>query len=64
MLGGAWIHALAPEVFLKPVLSEIGASTPTRGLFLLDTDAEAGFAQSATLAAWLTVARRQLPRRL
>ena len=64
MLGGDYRHSLAPEVFLKPVLSEIGASTPTRGLFLLDTDAEAGFAQSATLAAWLAVARRQLPRRL
>jgi FMN reductase len=38
MLGGDWRHSLAPEVFLKPVLSEIGASTPYRGLFLLDSD--------------------------
>ena len=43
MLGGDWRHALAPEVFLKPVLAEIGASSPTRGLFLLDSEAtEAG----------------------
>lgn len=61
MLGGDWRHSLAPEVFLKPVLAEIGASTPTRGLFLLDSDAEAGFARSPTLTAWLDVARRQLP---
>lgn len=61
MLGGDWRHSLAPEVFLKPVLSEIGASVPTRGLFLLDSDADAGFAQSSTLAEWLDVARHALP---
>jgi FMN reductase len=61
MLGGDWRHALAPEVFLKPVLAEIGASTPTRGLFLLDSDAVPGFDRSPTLASWLEVARRQLP---
>jgi FMN reductase len=61
MLGGDWRHSLAPEVFLKPVLSEIGASLPTRGLFLLDSDAETGFAHSPTLNAWLDVARGQLP---
>lgn len=38
MLGGDWRHSLAPEVFLKPVLNEIGASTPYPGLFLLDSD--------------------------
>jgi FMN reductase len=63
MLGGDWRHSLAPEVFLKPVLAEIGASTPTRGLFLLDADADPGFAQSPTLLEWLEVARRQLPAR-
>jgi FMN reductase len=61
MLGGDWRHSLAPEVFLKPVLVEIGASTPTRGLFLLDSDADTGFAQSPTLTAWLDIARLQLP---
>ena len=57
MLGGDWRHSLAPEVHLKPVLAEIGASSPTRGLFLLDSD----WAGSAALAGWLEVARTQLP---
>jgi FMN reductase len=57
MLGGDWRHSLAPEVFLKPVLAELGAATPTRGLFLLDSDATA---QSAALTAWLDRARPQL----
>ena len=61
MLGGDARHALAVEVFLKPVLAEIGASTPTRGLFLLDSDAAAGFDRSPTLVDWLETARHQLP---
>jgi FMN reductase len=61
MLGGDWRHSLAVEVFLKPVLAEIGASTPTRGLFLLDSDAAAGFAESPTLTEWLAAARPLLP---
>ena len=40
MLGGAWNHGLAPEVFLKPVLVELGANCPVRGLYLLDSDYE------------------------
>jgi FMN reductase len=56
MLGGHWRHALAPEVFLKPVLNEIGASTPTAGLFLLDSEWDAPDA----LSGWLPAARRQL----
>lgn len=60
MLGGDWRHSLAPEVFLKPVLAELGASMPTRGLFLLDSD----YAQSDTMDSWLKVARTQLPRHL
>jgi FMN reductase len=56
MLGGDWRHSLAPEVFLKPVLAELGASCPTRGLFLLDSD----YAESEALANWLEVARAQL----
>ncbi|WP_375500462.1 NADPH-dependent FMN reductase [uncultured Jatrophihabitans sp.] len=64
MLGGGLQHALAPEAFLRPVLSEIGASMPTRALYLLDSDAEAGFAQSPTLAEWLQTARPQLAGRV
>jgi FMN reductase len=57
MLGADWRHSLAPEAFLKPVLAELGASCPTRGLFLLDAD----ITDSAALNNWLQVARLQLP---
>ena len=56
MLGGHWKHALAPELLLKPVLVEIGATCPTAGLFLLDSDFEA----SDTLESWLERARPQI----
>jgi FMN reductase len=56
MLGGHWQHALAPELFLKPVLVEVGATCPTRGLFLLDTE----YAGGETLDAWLERARPQV----
>ena len=56
MLGGAWVHALAPEVFLKPVLVELGASCPVRGLYLLDSDYES----PAGLDDWIESARRFL----
>jgi FMN reductase len=56
MLGGHWQHALAPELLLKPVLVEIGATCPTRGLFLLDSDYEGG----EVLDAWLERARPQV----
>jgi FMN reductase len=36
MLGAGPGHALAPELLLKPVLVELGATAPTRGLYLLD----------------------------
>lgn len=58
-LGGDWRHSLAPEVFLKPVLAELGASLPTRGLFLLDSDPT-----GPALREWLDTAVRQLPERL
>jgi FMN reductase len=56
MLGGHWKHALAPEVFLKPVLNEIGASTPTVGLYLLDSEWDAPDA----FDGWLRPARQRL----
>jgi FMN reductase len=58
MLGAAMGHALAPEAFLKPVLAELGASCPVRGLYLLETD----YASDAVLAPWLESARRFLPK--
>lgn len=57
MLGGAYNHALAPELTLRPVLVEIGASCPAPGLYLLDSEYET----SPDLDAWLTVARKFVP---
>jgi len=37
MLGGGPTHALAPELFLRPLLTELGAVVPVRGLYVLDT---------------------------
>lgn len=56
MLGAGQQHALAPELLLKPVLVEIGAMCPVRGLFLLDTDTSLTGAQQ-----WLELARRYVP---
>ncbi len=56
MLGGHWKHALAAELLLKPVLVELGATCPTAGLFLLESE----FARSDELASWLERARPQV----
>jgi FMN reductase len=56
MLGGSPYHALAGELTLKPVLSEIGCSCPTPALFLLDSAWEA----SPELDAWVERAREVL----
>jgi FMN reductase len=53
MLGGDLRHSLAPEVFLKPVLVELGASCPTRGLFVLETD----YLGSPSIDSWLETSR-------
>jgi FMN reductase len=34
MLGAGPTHALAPELLLKPILVELGATAPTQGLYL------------------------------
>ena len=49
MLGAGPGHALAPEHTLRPVLVELGASTPTRGLYLLDSN----FTDPEVLDRWL-----------
>ncbi|CAM3931649.1 NADPH-dependent FMN reductase [Smaragdicoccus niigatensis] len=56
LVGGDWRHSLAPEVHLKPVLAELGASTPTRGLFLLDCE----LLDSEAFSAWFEIAIAQL----
>lgn len=56
MLGAGPGHALAPEAYLRPVLSELGASIPTRALYLLDSaydDAEA-------FEPWLAASRDRI----
>jgi FMN reductase len=56
MLGGGPGHALAPEHTLRPVLVELGASTPTRALYVIDRD----WANPEVLDAWLATARPQV----
>jgi FMN reductase len=40
MVGAAPIHALATEVHLRPLLVELGASVPSRGLYVLESQLE------------------------
>jgi FMN reductase len=54
MLGAGPHHAMAPELLLKPVLVELGASCPAPALYLLDSDWE----DSAATTAWLPSAQR------
>lgn len=56
MLGGHWKHALAADLLLKPVLVELGATCPTAGLFLLESE----FAEGPALDSWLALARPQV----
>jgi FMN reductase len=52
MVGAGPAHSLAVEHQLRPVLIEIGASCPTRGLYVLDNELDTLDAQ---LADWLAV---------
>jgi FMN reductase len=57
MVGAGSQHALAVEVHLRPVLVELGARLPTRGLYVT----EGQFAElDAVLAAWLAEAAPRL----
>ena len=42
-------HALAPEVFLKPVLVELGATVPAPALYLNDKQ----YSEPASTEVWL-----------
>lgn len=53
MLGGSPAHALAPELTLRPILTELGATVPGRALYLVDRDHE----DPAAYAAWLEIHR-------
>lgn len=57
MLGGAGTHALAVEHALRPLLVELGATVPTRGLFVLDS----AHADPAPYDAWFATAQQLLP---
>jgi len=61
MTGGSTIHALAVDVHLVPVLVEIGASCPTRGVFLAGPQVDV---PEPTLDAWFETARPALARAL
>jgi FMN reductase len=56
MLGAHWRHGMAADLLLKPVLVELGATCPTAGLYVLDTEG----VDSPTGTAWLESARDQL----
>lgn len=56
MLGAGPHHAMAPDFLLKPVLVELGATCPIRGLYLLDSAYEA----AEVLDPWLEIARAQI----
>ena len=53
MLGAGPVHALAPEVSLRPVLTELGATVPGRGLFVLDS----AYDDPAAYEDWLAATR-------
>ncbi len=61
MTGAAPIHALAPEAYLRPLLVELGASVPTRGLYV--TEDQFG-SLADTIATWLSSAGPLLRRAL
>ena len=57
MTGAAPIHALAPEVHLRPLLVELGASTPTRGLFVTEQQFDE---LDTVIEAWAETAQPRL----
>jgi FMN reductase len=53
MVGAAPIHALATEVHLRPLLVELGASVPSRGLYVLESQLDD---LDAVVEAWAAAA--------
>jgi FMN reductase len=60
MLGAGPTHALAPELLLKPVLVEIGATVPCQGLYLLDGTADAPESSAKWRERWTPVLLRSV----
>jgi FMN reductase len=52
MLGAGPGHALAVETTLRPVLTELGATVPFAGLYVLDSK----YSDPASYDAWLATA--------
>ena len=61
MTGAAPLHALAPEVHLRPLLVELGASVPTRALYVTEDQLDR---LDDTVGAWAVSARPVLARAL
>jgi FMN reductase len=61
MTGAAALHALAPEVSLRPLLVELGASTPTRGLYVTEPEFDH---LDRVIDAWAAAARPLVDRAL
>ncbi|MBC2931456.1 NADPH-dependent FMN reductase [Nocardioides sp. zg-1228] len=57
MLGASPAHSLATEHSLRPLLVELGASVPTRGLYVLDSEHD----RPETYDAWFAAAHQLLP---
>ncbi|MGF1597987.1 MAG: NADPH-dependent FMN reductase [Acidimicrobiales bacterium] len=57
MVGAAPHHALAPEVHLRPLLVELGASVPSRGLYVLEDQIDE---LDAVVGAWAADAVPQI----
>lgn len=53
MLGGSRDHALAPELTLRPVLTELGATVPGRALYVIDAQHD----DPTAYAGWLKANR-------
>lgn len=58
MVGGSWNHALAAELTLKPVLSELGATTALPGLFLIESEFESDGLIDRYAERWAPVVRK------
>lgn len=56
MLGAGPGHALAPEAYLRPVLTELGAQIPARALYILDS----AFDDPTVFEPWLQASRERV----
>ena len=61
MTGAAPIHALAPEVHLRPLLVELGAATPARSLYVTEQQFDD---LDAVIGVWADVAGPLIARAL